>query len=252
MRNFRALFTAGLFLMIWTSAAIACGPSFPWQLLDDRAATLNTMPVDNSFAGLAAQLLPPPKDNLRANEAGRDPAEIDRRAAKIIANEQRKSGGAVSDYNAWQAMQDKALRQALADAFGDAVKDAEARGLSTDQVAVVQKMRDAPSGDDAFAEGQSLPAAVRLYTAGAVDFHRADTAKAAARFRAILKLPQNDGKDRAVWAAYMLGRIYSKDGKLDEAARAFELTRSLAVEGDPDPLGLAVASYGDEARLHFD
>jgi hypothetical protein len=49
----------------------------------------------------------------------------------------------------------------------------------------------------------------------------------------------------------MLGRteILLDPGK---ATEAFQLSRALAVHGAGDPLGLAVASYGEEARIHFD
>src|SRR5271170_4746397 len=49
----------------------------------------------------------------------------------------------------------------------------------------------------------------------------------------------------------MLGRLYALSGDIDQAAAEFQLTRTLANQGAPDPLGLAVASYGEEARLHL-
>src|SRR5271154_1206383 len=75
-------------------------------------------------------------------------------------------------------------------------------------------------------------------------------AKAAQRFDALLQLPPSD-RLRATWAAYMLGRIYALAGDGDKAAAHFQLTRTLAMQGAPDPSGLAVASYGEEARLHL-
>ena len=68
-------------------------------------------------------------------------------------------------------------------------------------------MRAETSGDLANDEGELLPASVRLYTAGAVDFHKGDTSKAISRFEEILDLPANERRDREVWAAYMLGRL---------------------------------------------
>ena len=96
-----------------------------------------------------------------------------------------------------------------------------------------------------------LPASVRLYTAGAVDFHKGDSAKAMRRFKAILDLPASERRDREVWAAYMLGRLYGRKGEVAEASKSFALTRELANNGAPDPLGLGVASFGEEARLHL-
>jgi hypothetical protein len=49
----------------------------------------------------------------------------------------------------------------------------------------------------------------------------------------------------------MLGRIHALANDTHAASQALELTRELAIKGAPDPLGLAVASYGEEARLHL-
>jgi tetratricopeptide (TPR) repeat protein len=209
MRNLKLQMIAAVVVACFgASVAIACGWDFPWQLLDDRAATLDTMPVDTkSFAYAEAHLFPSPND-------------------KLIAEETYDDGAA------------------------EAVR-AEVAGLDSDQAYVVGQMRDETSGDSAFNKGAMLPAAVRLYTAGAVDFHNGDSAKAIARFQAILDLPANERRDRAVWAAYMLGRLYDRKGILAKASKSFGLTRELANSGAPDPLGLGVASFGEEARLHL-
>jgi tetratricopeptide (TPR) repeat protein len=212
MRNLRlqlvAAFIAALF---GASIALACSAVFPWQLLDNRAATLDTMPVDTrSFAYAGTHLFPPPNDKLIAEE---------------------------TDYPG-------------EDGMAEAVH-AEVTGLASDQADVVQQMRTEASGDSAFKKGAILPAAVRLYTAGAVDFHKGDSAKAIARFQAILDLPAIDRRDRAVWAAYMLGRLYGSNGDIAQASKSFASTRELVNNGAPDPLGLGVASFGEEARLHL-
>src|SRR6266851_2634924 len=190
-------------LFVGVSLAIACGPNFPWQLLDDRPGMFKAAPA-NSFAFQAVRIAPSPTDKLKAVESD-DP---------------------------------------------DALAKAEAIGLSWEQVVVVQQMRKQASGDQAFALGGGLPLSVRLYTAGAIDFHKHEMAKAGQRFEAATQLPPND-QLRATWAAYMLGRIAALAGDNDKGARAFAQTRELAIKGAPDPLGLAVASYGEEARLHL-
>src|SRR5713101_1762393 len=128
---------------------------------------------------------------------------------------------------------------------------AESEGLSDQQARVVQSIRLERSGDLAFQAGVALPPSVRLYTAAAVDFRRGNLSAATERFQAILKLPTNDQSPRATWAAYMVGQTYARAGEADKASVAFQLTRILAIGGAPDPLGLAVASYGEEARLHL-
>src|ERR1700722_12271402 len=133
----------------------------------------------------------------------------------------------------------------------EAVTHADGTGLSSDQAEVVRQMRLETTGDSAFNRGALLPASVRLYTAGAVDFHKGDSSKAIRQFKAILDLPGGGRRDREVWAAYMLGRLYGRKGEVAEASKSFALTRELANGGAPDPLGLGVASFGEEARLHL-
>ncbi|HKX08089.1 MAG TPA: hypothetical protein VJN67_07840 [Stellaceae bacterium] len=207
----RKFLIAAITVALGATVAIACGPDFPNQLLDNRAGTLSATPF-NTFAYEAAHLAPAPKDDLKAVEFG--------------------------EYQQTEAMANFA--------------EAEAADLSDEQSATVKAMRDADSGEDALAKGAAVPAAVRFYTAGAVDFIKVDQEKAAERFRAVLDLPADDQQLRAVWAAFMIGRIEKQAGNADKAAEAFALTRALALKGAPDGLGLAVSSYGEEARLHFD
>lgn len=245
MRIDRRVAIAGAFIVAAAAMAWACGPFFPTQLLDDRSGTLKATPA-NSFAWETAHLVKP-ADALKANEIspwarqGADPAEP---------------------------------------------TPEERAGLTPEQVAKVRAMRQARDGDTAYAAGEGLPAAVRLYTTGAVIYRAADPwcgprepdpdnygepapapapcdrdlsgdlAKAASRFHAILDLPANEGAIRSVWAAYMLGQIHAalaiaSPSDLDAARKAFALARQRAVAGDPDPAGLAVASYGEEARLYL-
>ena len=216
MRNIRRqLIAACLIASFGASVALACGVNFPWQLLNNRAATLDTMPVNNSFAFAAARLAPAPKDDLHPVEP------------------QYTNGP---------------IRRAM---LAEALSQTEAAGLSSDEAAILRQMRAETSGDLAYDKGELLPAAVRLYTAGAVDFHRGDANEAIARFQQILDLPASDRRDREVWATYMLGRIYGNSGEVAKASKSFALTRNFVREGTPDPLGLAVASYGEEAKLHL-
>ena len=72
---------------------------------------------------------------------------------------------------------------------------------------------------------------------------------------AILALPANRGAPRrelfgppTCWDA-----IAAASGDVADATSAkFTATRKLALQGAPDPLGLAVASFGEEAKLHYD
>jgi hypothetical protein len=250
-----------------TTLVIACGPDFPAQLLDDRSGTLRGTPA-NSFAYEATHLVPS-GDSMKAVEA--------------------------SYYD---------------DSHPGSPDDAD-KTLSTDLRARLAVMRKSKDGDAAYAAGAGVPPALRLYTAGAVDYRRAYAsgadapgadaadvdasnanasgahasgtsahesaafiARARRRFQAVLDLPPEAGAPRAVWAAYMLATLQAqaldeagpsadagaaktrpdeagpaRNIKRDQAARAFELVRQRALAGADDSQGLAVASYGQQARL---
>jgi hypothetical protein len=144
-------------------------------------------------------------------------------------------------------------------------RDAQAKalGLTVAQFDRIGTLRQTSDGDTAFEQGQDLPADLRAYTAGAVDFGKNELDRAASRFQQVLTLPADQAMLRSVWAAYMLGRIHA--AKASEAAsdvatfqreraaaaKAFQQARTLAVGGASDPQGLAVASFGEEARLYL-
>ena len=216
----KALLFAGL---IGAGVVIACGPDFPAQLLDDRGGTLHATP-SNSFRYEAARLTPA-TDALRARDT--DPY-----------------------YQPPQAY----------------IPEDDDPELDTTQRNAIRKMRAQADGDAACAAGAGVPEAARLYAAGAVDYLLAQRepgelgeqrlARAQRRFQAILALPAAQSVARSVWASYMLADIGDISSAIhDDAtaraqtAKAYEHARELARAGAPDPLGLAVASYGQQARL---
>ena len=115
-------------------------------------------------------------------------------------------------------------------------------------------MRGAADGDTAYDLGKGLPPAVRAYTAGAVSYHKDDDKRAEFYFKKVLALPREDQRLRAVWAEFMLGRIdgsYVREDRT-KAVEHYKNTRELVRYGLPDPLGLAVASLGEEALIYLD
>lgn len=132
-------------------------------------------------------------------------------------------------------------------------------------------MRRAASGDEAYALGEGLPEDVRLYTAGAVDFHKGRFDQARKYFEAVLVFPPEDVRLRVAWTTYMLGLMYSAmetrvpasdQNQLPDEAKSkalkgnslhyFQLTRKLVAEkGASDTEDLALASLGQEARLYI-
>lgn len=201
------------------SGAIACGPFFPWQLLDDRAATLKATPV-NSFFYEASHLAPAPKDKLKAVEN--------------------------TDFSWARQMSERQPENAARE-----LGEAESAGLSNNQILLLQLARKAASGAEALEKGKGLPIAVLHYTAGAVAWNKGDYAFAKQQFLVIQNTPPKESQARAVWAQYMLARVDAATHDDDAAAADFRYARMLAQRGAPDPLGLAVASFGEEARLHL-
>lgn len=162
----------------------------------------------------------------------------------------------------------------------DRQKQIKLTAVPDQYTAQFKAMQSAPNGDAAYAIGKDLSEAIRLYASAAVDFHvahptvvvrqpdanwskppsagpmdmeqRTALDKAISRFQAVLELPDASKASRGVAAAYMLGRSYALRGDPGDAAlaeKAFVVTRTLARAGLPDPDGLAVASFGDQARL---
>ncbi len=124
----------------------------------------------------------------------------------------------------------------------------EARELTPDLLASVTEMARQSTGDAAYALGQNVPAAIRLYQAGAVSFRRNQLGKAQTYFQQILSLTPADRKGRELWARFMLGRIALEQNNQPQVVAQFEAVRALVRQGAPDFLGLAVASFGEQAR----
>lgn len=228
----------GFAIAVVGAVAWACGPDFPTQMLDDRAATLKDVP-QNTFAFEAQHLLPA-SDGLEAEEAGRYESEPKTKP-----------------------------------------------DLTPEQAERMKALHESATGAQAFDAGADLPVDVRMYVAGAVDWTRAtqdcpaapDSSygealskppcavfdadaldKAQASFEQVLAMPPEQSVHRGAWAAYMLGEVHALRAakaagtpafstQRDNAAKAFQQVRSRVLAGASDAQGLAVASFGEEARL---
>ncbi|PYD75613.1 hypothetical protein [Novacetimonas pomaceti] len=205
----------------------ACGPAFPTQLLDDRAHTLRTLPA-GSFGYEASRLLPP--DNPRRDT---DPSPAD--AAAITPD---PAPGDASP-------QDDGLGNTPAGRL-------YARGAAAYRAA--RAATSAPAAPSAAAPGTAAPG-----TADSGTGEDAAGDAGAQAFAAVLALPPAQAAPRAVKAAFMLGKIHAQRGlslppdgwprERDAAIAMFTRVRALAAQGDPDPDGLALASWGEQARL---
>ena len=129
----------------------------------------------------------------------------------------------------------------------------EAKEFAGDELDRLKKMRAENTGEAAYGLGDGLAPAVRDYTAGAVSFLHGDLEGARAHFQAVIALPgAEQRRSRELWAHYMLGRLAGRRGEQEEAVKQFEATRAVVRNGMPDPLGLALASYGEEARVAWE
>jgi len=167
---------------------------------------------------------------------------------------------------------------------------AKAQGLTLAQWQRVSALRQSLDGDKVEADGQDLPQDLRLYLAGAVDYAAANQAckgsadsdppapaaaapycspdeagmaGALSRFEKVLALPPAQATLRSVWAAYMAGTIHAQRANVaatdpatfkrerEAAASMFQLARARSLAGASDTEGLAVASFGEEARLYL-
>lgn len=106
-----------------------------------------------------------------------------------------------------------------------------------------------------------VPREFHLYLEGAVAWHQGGFAGAREAWLKLLALPPAERRFRTTWAVFMLGRVEGEAVRLadredpvavaaayDAARQRMREVRALAAEGWPDPLGLAAASLGWEAR----
>ncbi|WP_369991855.1 hypothetical protein [Pseudomonas xanthosomatis] len=208
--------------------ALACGPDFPMQLLDNRAQSLAELPEGN-FA-------------FEVNRLGQQIAGL-KPTTEITLTPYWDGDDNGRPYRRQRA-------------------EAEASELPQGQRAKVAELRALHDPQQVELQGAELPAELRLYLAGAVAFDAGDNAQAADYFRQVLALPAEQRKLRSTWAAYSLGRALaaqSSEASDDpqqtpealqtQARQAFEQAQQLSAEGFSDPLELGVASLGEQARL---
>ncbi|MCE9636339.1 MAG: hypothetical protein K8T90_11605 [Planctomycetes bacterium] len=220
-----------------SGGAQACSPWFPNQVISDRGEQLQSLPAlqfDREMAripkpDIPESKLPPKFDALTDVEDVRD-VEAALRARGDAADSRRRT---VAALRVWRAnLREVAERQER--------RDWERR-LKYPVTVAQQTAPTPPAG---------LPAAFDLYLRGAAAWAVGDVAAARTAWRAVVALPPDERRPRAVWAEYMLGRSLV-DEKPAEAIAWFTSLRELVRNGAPDPLGLASAAVGWEARARY-
>ncbi|NQD36396.1 hypothetical protein HPT27_05105 [Permianibacter sp. IMCC34836] len=203
------------------SDTYACGARFPNQLLDDRAATLSELPEGNFRYEMLRFGMPLP-GLTTVTEATVSP----------------NSYFWESDDDGESVPEQARLRS-----------EYEQQELPSEQWIIVKKMRSMTDAQSAEAVGESLSRELRWYTAGAVAVAVDDRVLAKSYFERVLSLPPAERKSRTSWTQYSLGVLLASRQEWAAAKAMFAELRAAVASGNADPLELAVASLGEEARI---
>ncbi len=200
--------------------ALACGPDFPQQLIANRTLSLTQLPEPvfaNEISDLAIKIatLPIPEKTF-------------------------------TDQYDWSS--DKTI---------SATSQAEQQLLKVEEAVLVAQMRQQTDADAAFAIGAPLNAELKLYTAAAVAFQQQHFNQAETLLRQVLALPAAEQQQRRSWALFSLARLLQNAEKsaqnsatTTEALALYQQLRQEVAAGLADPLQLAVASLGEQARIY--
>ena len=206
--------------MMLAGSVLACGPDFPMMLSSDRAQTFAVLPEPVFLVEIQALASAVPDLSAVLGKPG-----------------------AIVFEDSYDYQNDKLI---------SATEQAEQQLLSSDQAKLVQQMRLSSTVQQALSVGEALPAELRFYTAAAVAFAQKDYQQAAVLFRQLLALPLEQQQQRRSWALYSLGRVLLQQNVTEHSTEVSALYHQLQQEvaaGLPDPLQLAVASLGEQAKL---
>lgn len=206
--------------MTLAGSAVACGPDFPMMLSSDRAQTFAVLPEPLFLVEVQALAATVPDFSA------------------LIAKPQ-----AVVFEDSYDYQNDR---------WVSATEQAEQQLLSKEHAKLVQQMRQSATVQQALSVGEALPAELRFYTAAAVAFAQHDYQQAIELFRQVLALPLEQQQQRRSWALYSLGRALLQQNTQTQTSEVSALYSQLQQEvaaGLADPLQLAVASLGEQAKL---
>ncbi len=238
--------------LLGTAVLQACGPFFPRWLVTDEASILEApttwlkVALDQRLSIAEGGALfwirsptQPPRAVVAAQSPHRQTAEVDQRDLETVTS------------NRTLTAQYAEVRERLAE-YGDAVAAWRQEAAWSDP----PPPRPRPPADLTVPMG--LPGEFEDYLRGAIAYHQGRFQAAQGYWKRLLDRPGAERRRRTVWAAYMLGRLSLwNDLKTGEptdpegAVQWFERTRELADKGFPDPLGLAAASFGWQARAEL-
>jgi hypothetical protein len=235
----RAALAVFLAASLGAFALWACGPFFPPWLLNDEAGILEAPTV--WLRDALQPLLPAAKPAFAPVVDEKGP--IQQTAAADRKDLETALAGLPPERR--QAVLDSYIkvRDALA-----AYKEKEATWKQEAATAYEPPPRPAPLAPLAVPPG--LPGELDDYLRSAIAYHQGKLDVARAAWEKLLARPAQERRLRSTWAAFMLGKTALANDPA-AAIRGFERTRELASQGFPDPLGLAEASLGWQARAEM-
>jgi hypothetical protein len=245
----RAAFLALAATLAGAVAVWACGPFFPYWFVTDEN---RMMEAPTTWFRAALAEVAGPLDRARVIFPGR-PGERPRQLPKAVVAE-RGPYRQTADVDLAELASLTSNRTLLAEytevrellaGYGEAVAAWQEEAAWANQA----PPRPEPPPDLRVPLG--LPGEIEDYLRGAIAYHRGSLIQARAHWERLLDRPAAQRRNRSVWAAFMLGKASLKDDP-EVAIRWFERTRELAANDLlPDPLGLAAASLGWQARAEL-
>jgi hypothetical protein len=254
MNNRKFLLTGCVFMLLAT-VSMACGPYFPLAYFPHRDVVLK-VPTEGDFAFELGRYSPAIRSKMAASLAqGTDSSEMQRAKAEVkdVTPEQHlqvKRMLSTKDGNEAYAL-GQGLPEGIRLYTAAAVDYHLARKLACPGAPYEWRL-NAPLRGDQWAcnrdwcDGYCYPDKIELLAVNKA------IQRAMQRFEAVLSLPSSERKPRATWAAYSLGESYLNfklDDRHAKAKEYYALVRTLANQGNPDPLNLSAASLGQQAFL---
>lgn len=222
---------------VFATPAGACGPFFPNQLLFNGTASVTWAPVA-SFDHEIRRILP--AASLRAIPPAAHQDLYDQSIAIDLADlkAEMEHLPALAGRVAETVERYKTVRESLA-----------GKGKQRDRAVEDGTTRPATPRDE-LTVPEGLPREFASYLRGLIAYSGGHMDEARAAWQSVLQLPAEQRTRRAMWAQFMIGKSYLEDDP-PRAIDAFRRVRELARSGQPDPLGLAAASLGWEARAEL-
>ena len=252
--RFKNLSTRGLCLLVCFAALRlpACGPSFPNSLLIGGDAALLAGPVGDFRRELERMNVEPP--GFRAVTATNGYAE-ESALAEIsdlrLALQQMGAPAAATDQIVARHL---AARKQLQEYLEARRRSNDIASLSwSDTVTNEVPARPGAPEFPALSVVQGLPAEFGDYFSGVLAFENASATnrdRAREAWEAVLELPAAKRQFKSTWAAFMLGKLWTKQDP-GRAIAYFQQVRAFARAGFADSCGLAAASIGLEAQVEL-